>query len=450
MVNETNAERDKRWQDGREAGDYLIRCIAAALRGKHVADDDVPQHVTWEQTYALAAFHCIEAISWAGMPSAVRDRVPKPIATKWQNMADMTLFRQLSYDAEREDFLKDFRDAGLAWLPLKGILTATYYPQPGLRSMSDQDLLFGFVERNANNGVWQFRGQDDAERAEYTRKADELATRIVQAHGFTKTNERGRELIFAKRKLTLELHREVVSLAELANGSYTKSVYEYYCNPWRLTIPDDAVTETDMTYAGEFHLRIEDQYLFHIVHMFKHYREAGFGLRFLIDEAVFCEQFSKKWDWPYIHQTLQELCITDFEDNVRNLSQALFTYPENWRAHVTEAQRDLMTTVIFSGTYGTQQGSINRQIERQRQIMSSNSSAVQNSSTHSWHTRLASIFRYGWQRIYPPKVWVRAFYPQWSATWWQRATLPLYRVYLGVRQHPKRLLSELRILLKRQ
>ena len=503
---------DLRW---RVAGDFLVRCIAAALRGERIADDaedadspgvggsdrpdgpgvpddaGVPDSVTWAQVFALARFHNVEAVSWAGIPDAMRSRMPADVAKAWQSAADLTLFRQLSYDAEREAFLTDFRAAGLAWLPLKGIVTATYYPQPGLRSMSDQDILFGFVEHREpgagadggdadgdagdNDSGWRFRGDDDAQRDEWARKADAEVIRIMEAHGYGKGHDWERELCFAKQGLGIEFHRKMVVAGERSAGYYDDAEMRYYANPWRLAVPDDegagagadadtGVGVADGAGAGGFHLRPEDEYVFHIAHMLKHYQSAGFGIRFLVDEVVFLRRFDKRFDWGRIQRALGELGFVDFERDIRELSTALFDHPDDWRSHVSDDQRLLFRETLESGVYGTQRGRVAKRMERERKAMGVKEKTGRTPADAQDHKsgrkskrggdgillRWRLALAYGWRRIYPPVEWVRAYYAAWAGSPFTRMLLPFYRLYEGLRQHPRRLAEEVRTLLRRR
>ncbi|WP_165782717.1 nucleotidyltransferase family protein [Bifidobacterium margollesii] len=486
-------------------GDLLVEMIAAALHGDQVGGSDTEPNTDfddWAHLYSLAVFHSVEPLTWAGMSESTRSHLPEEIAAKWQNAADLALFRQFTYDAERSSILSDFRRAGLSWLPLKGIVTATYYPQPGLRSMGDQDLVFGFVEydpssetsedseTSGNPGEWRFRGSTEVERAAMEAKAAETATAIMTAHGYTATNVWERELAFAKGGISFELHRCIVVDSEKTEGYYDDSMIRYYRNPWRLAVPDgdphgdphgnpdgdDHNIDGDphaphAPHAGGFHWRPEDEYVFHVAHMMKHYRSSGFGLRFLADEAVFCRRFgehtSQPFDWDYIHAQLDELELARFERTVRRLSLALFDHPRDWRRHVDESERRLFEEIVTSGVYGTRRNGLTKRFRRQQEALESTrenqpQSAHERSTTGAESPRLRHMrtgfartgfmrtgVLYGLRRIYPPRSWVEQPFPRWADARWKRALLPLYRLSRGLRQHPKDLLFELKLMLRK-
>lgn len=421
--------------------DTCVRLAAASLAGTAVVQ--MPDTLDWDDLYFLVSAHGLEGLTWAAIPADTRCRIPQPIAEQWRNAADLTLFRQLAYDAEREAILQAFRKAGLSWLPLKGITTATYYPQPGLRSMGDQDIVFGFVERREQSGrlQWTFRGQDEAGHRHWLDKASVAVSGIMQARGYHKTNDWARELSYDNQDLHFEFHRSIVTSAEQASGYYDDAMMSYYGNPWRLAVPDDSCDaggcDAGHTYAGGFHWRPEDEYVFHVAHMMKHYQSAGFGLRFLADEVMFCRTFGGTFDWEYIDAQLCELGLREFERSVRVLAQTLFDHPADWRGLLDERQHGLLSEIIANGTYGTHRNAIRNKFERNRQAVG---------QSRGWWQDVRVEVLYGFRRIYPDRAWVEAFYPDWAGSWWKRAILPLYRLARGLARHPKDLLDEIKII----
>ena len=119
-----------------------VGMLGAPLEGLPALQDGA----TWENVRVLAKHDSVEAIAWAGLDEAARSALPEELRHAWGAAADLTLLRQLQFDVERERITARMEAGGLSWLPLKGVLIAGYYPQPGLRSMSDNDILYGFVE----------------------------------------------------------------------------------------------------------------------------------------------------------------------------------------------------------------------------------------------------------------------------------------------------------------
>lgn len=401
------------------AEDYVVSLMAAALHGRKAAAK--PDGVDWAQVYRLASRHSIEPLVFPALSEQQLHDMPSQMSQRWQQDEDMTLYRQLSYDVEREALLADFRKAGLSWLPLKGIMVATYYPQPGMRSMSDQDIMFGFVEPDGKGG-WKARGGTDEERALWLRKADSTMTSIMLAHGFSEFGDAGREHSFVKTQLHFEMHRSLLSAAELSTNKVGIAELRYFENPWLLAKPSGNP-------PTEFRFGREDEYVFHVSHMSKHYRSSGFGLRFLADEYLYCTEFPDAVSSGYARGCLANLGLVELEHDVRELAMALFDHPNSWRGHVSPREVVLFNEVVSGGVYGSLEHRVKQSLRRQV----------------AGDGGKPSSLRYWWGRVFPPRDWVAAYYPEWSGNPLSRFVLAFVRLYRGLRNHPGILRSELRL-----
>ena len=330
----------------------------------------------WERIRRAAAFHGVGALCWNGLGETERRAMPAAVREAWARDADLTLYRQFAYDAEREAFLKDLARAGLSWLPLKGIVTVDYYPQPGLRGMGDQDLLVAFVR----DGVADPSRSGEAER---------IIRRVMGARGAVCDADDARELAFTTPEgLHFEFHRGLVSGGERSIGLYGREILDYYADPWRLARPaaassadasaealrerdelSDATSRAAHGYAGAYRLRDEEEYLFHVTHMWKHCNMAGFGLRFLVETEVLRRTYADRVDWTTVQSRLERLGLADFERIVRELSSALFAHPDDWERHVGEAARVMFRDVARSGLYGTPATAVVKTVARHRAAM---------------------------------------------------------------------------------
>ena len=68
------------------------------------------------------------------------------------------MYHQFGFEEEREALFSRFSEVGLSYMTLKGLRFADLYPMPGMRSMSDLDILFGYVEEK-EDGRYGFAGR---------------------------------------------------------------------------------------------------------------------------------------------------------------------------------------------------------------------------------------------------------------------------------------------------
>ena len=125
----------------------LLRRSAAIAEGK--IPEDRKEVQSWEKLYLLAERNSVEAVTWLGAEQ-YQEEMPEEVRTAWKKQSGRTLLRQLHFDAEREEILKELEEEGISYLPLKGILISGYYPRPGLRFMADNDILYGITEQEGS------------------------------------------------------------------------------------------------------------------------------------------------------------------------------------------------------------------------------------------------------------------------------------------------------------
>lgn len=404
--------------------------MGAALHGHKT--ETKPKETTWPQVYRLAAKHSIQSLVLTALPDGAFAEMPERLSSRWRHDADMTLFQQVSYDFDREAILADLSRAGLSWMPLKGIIVATYYPQPGMRSMSDQDIVVGYVEPDGHGG---YRPRGGAERSrEETARADAAVTAIMRAHGYASLSDgRGRDHSYAKAPLHFEMHHSMLSVAEVAEGMAANEEMDYYANPWGIARPVSSV-------PGEFRFNIRDEYVFHVDHMSKHYRGSGFGLRFLADEYLYCMKFPDAVADPRVTATLRRLGIDHFERAVRELSMTLFSHPGERNLRLPRELRELLVDVFSGGTYGSRERGIAHRLASR--------SAVDVMGEHG--ARRVGRARYLWNRLFPPLAWVETYYPEWSHSRAARFLLAFHRLSEGMRNDPRQVWRTLRYVLWRR
>lgn len=262
----------------RESAFYLIHLMSCALND--VQPCSLPEGASWDEVYALAEFNSVEGLAWTSA-RRVRD-VPADMLKEWSATADMTLYRCVSYGIEREAVLAALADRGLSWLPLKGALLVDLYPSPHMRSMADNDILYGFVEEDPAGG-FRIAGATEADRERTTARAVRVAVEVMEARGYrTISKTAGNHESFVKNPhFNFELHRRLVSPSSPQAA--------YYHNPWQRAVPvrlDSNAAEGEASDAGrggrgwEYRFSDDDFYLHLVSHAFKHYDASGCGIRF--------------------------------------------------------------------------------------------------------------------------------------------------------------------------
>ncbi len=209
---------------------------------------------------------------------------------------------------EINNIFRVFDENNIDYMPLKGTLLKKLYPKAEMRVMSDADILIK------------------------TEQYDRIKLYMSEL-GFEETIESDHELIWNKDGINIELHKRLIP-------SYNKDYYEYFGDGWQLGVPvSDGATRYRMT--------AEDEMIYLFTHYAKHYRDAGVGIKQILDLWVYRNSM-KKFNDEYLSQELKKLQLLDFYKNTMRTLDVWFG--EEKSDEIT----DFITGIIFnSGVYGT-------------------------------------------------------------------------------------------------
>lgn len=146
----------------------------------------------------------------------------------------------------------------IKYLVLKGVVIAETYPEPFTRSMGDYDILV--------------HSEDF-----------QLAKETLQALGYNtdiKLNTYKDATFFREKDLNIELHHAILN-AELEPYAHA-FMNQLWDHPIKIETPKGYI----MTPQPMVH------FTYIVLHMMKHLKEAGFGIRFLLDFKYFAEYHS--------------------------------------------------------------------------------------------------------------------------------------------------------------
>lgn len=430
----------------RESAFYLIHLMSCALND--VQPCSLPEGASWDEVYALAEFNSVEGLAWTSA-RRVRD-VPADMLKEWGATADMTLYRCVSYGIEREAVLAALADRGLSWLPLKGALLVDLYPSPHMRSMADNDILYGFVEEDPAGG-FRIAGATEADRERTTARAVRVAVEVMEARGYrTISKTAGNHESFVKNPhFNFELHRRLVSPSSPQAA--------YYHNPWQRAVPvrlDSNAAEGAASDAGrggrgrEYRFSDDDFYLHLVSHAFKHYDASGCGIRFLVDQLVFLRARGKGLDRSYLADELSKLGLRDFEQWTRRLSFRALEDPRaacrcaqgrdaergptQKTAGLSDADQARLLRLMNGGTYGTWQTVMERRLDAIRADSPNDDADVKK--------------RYVASRVFVSEEQMQEAFPFFWRHAWMRPLLPLYRMGRGLVRNPKKIACEIKAL----
>ena len=329
---------------------YQMRELAAcALHGK-VPSQELLAQVDPEKLYIMCQFHCLTAMVAVALRSA---GIRSP---QWEEEHVKAVRKSILLAAERRKLCEFLEQNGIWYLPLKGIVLESMYPEIGMRQMADNDILY---DKTARDKVRAF-----------------LTANGYQAISFGKSHH----AVYQKPPVYhFEMH------VSLYPAGREKRIEAYYANPERLL-------RKDAGHRFGCHMTAEDFYLYMIAHTHKHATGCGTGLRALLDIYVYLQQKSEVLDWTYLTAELRQLGLSEFEQQMRQLSLRVFSAVE--LPALSADERKQLESCLISGAYGTVQQGIQRQMQAY--------CAGETGGT-KWH--------YLVQRVFPPRAVCQARFP---------------------------------------
>ena len=269
-----------------EAVIYLTSCAV----NEEIPDKELISDIDPEEVLNFAKRHRISCCVAMALESA-------GIKTKETAKAIAHAMRRNAlFEKSLEEVTVRLDEAGIWYVPLKGIVLKKYYPKPFMREMVDHDILI------------------DPSRAEDVKKIMEGLGFKTKSIGIFHHDEYRKEPV-----LNYEMH---TSLVMQKPGSKR---YEYYRD------------------RRDF-LRREDFYLFLVVHEHGHYYARGTGLRSLLDIYLYLKR--EILDWDYVEKEAVKLEIGEFERNNRQLAGSLFSGKK-------VADEKMLSYILSSGAGGT-------------------------------------------------------------------------------------------------
>lgn len=376
---------------------YLLYLIKCSLH--NVIPDEKPIDCSWKLIKAFADFNSVTSMISPAIKKYVYD-IPADIRKELELEISSTLYRIAMFDMEREAFMREASVDEICFLPLKGIKLSEYYPVAGMRWMCDNDILYGKVTK-AGDMQKMPEISDDI--------TTERLKSVMLKHGFKPESIGGVHDVYIKEPFfNFEMHSRLVP--------YDSPFADYYTNPWERAIPVEGK-------KYEFRFSDEDEYIFMVVHAFKHFDSSGCGIRTLVDEYVFLNN-KDNMNWKYITEQFKILGLTDFEQRLRTAAQDIFSQD----GVISDCDWEMINYMYKCGTYGTTSNRIHRSIDKFRE-----DGKIDGASARK---------RYLTDRVWINENKMKIYYPFFYRHKWARFTLPFYRMIKGIIVHPKMLWDE--------
>lgn len=319
----------------------ILRLVKSALTGQ---PQRLPEGFDLAKAYPLLREQQLQPLVYEGAALCGVSRQLPVMKQLFQDYCRSLMYSEGQMQAV--DALRTaFDEAGVDHLFFKGCQLKHLYPKPELRPMGDADVLIRMEQQ-------------------------EQVAAILREQGYELKSENEQEFLWLGSKLAVEPHKSLID-----NGD--ERFYSYFGVGWQLVERDE---------EGKAHLTPEDEFAFLFVHMTKHYRGGGIGLRQFIDLWLY-RRAVPELDEERLRDIIQRLGLTEFYENV------LRTLAVWFEDKLPDEKTGLITRFVFnSGSFGTEDAKF---LARTLRAARGNN-AVQ-----------AAVV----QKLFPPLSRMRLFYP---------------------------------------
>lgn len=199
-----------------------------------------------------------------------------------------------------------FSNHHIDYMLLKGASIKRLYPASELRLMGDIDIL---IRENQYPTI----------------------RKLLSQAGFREGRETDHELIWTtKSGLLIELHKKLIP-------SYDDDYYSYYQDPWERAVIGS---------GNRYFMRPEDEYVYLLTHLAKHYRDGGIGIKHLVDLWYFSLCYPEM-DMTRVEAELDKLGLSVFHRKIQETIRVRFDGEAE-----TELTEMITERIVESGTYG--------------------------------------------------------------------------------------------------
>lgn len=269
----------------------FIDAVAAFLKG-----EPIDGAFDWARGYEIAKMHSLSNLFYA--IAKKEKNVPDAVLKKAKAQYLQLTSQQIQQDYFADELYQKLSDANIPFAPVKGKLIRSVYPDPAYRTSCDVDVF-------------------------YDKTREKEAEEIMLSLGFQKEGE------WMNGNVTIELHGELFVINEIG--------YDYYQKIWE---------KLEQKGGSRYAFSDEDFYIYFLAHSAKHFGNAGFGIRTVLDVYLF--KSKKSLDEEYLNAELEKLSLRTFKEKIEKLSFVWFG-GEN----ADEETDAIGEYVIRCGTYGS-------------------------------------------------------------------------------------------------
>lgn len=302
-----------------EVQSYIIKNLNYSLYGNKM---DISQNkkINWKEVLEESRQHQISSLLYYGISKGSLENVEKNILETWKKETFMSGVYQVNHIKQISKILSIFNENNIPVIVLKGLVLRELYPKSELRTMGDADIL---VHENDLDNV----------------------INILKKEGYIEYSKSQYHIVFSRGKYHIEVHWTLVD-EEMFDG-----ISKFKDEIWKNAI------EVNIEESRALSMCDEDLLIYLFLHMAKHIKNSGFGIRQICDVFLMVEKKSNNINWSSFIEKAKTHGIYKFSLSIFAICNKLFEMdiPIDLRdgIKIDEKYLDILLDNIFSsGVHG--------------------------------------------------------------------------------------------------
>lgn len=267
----------------------LVQYVLTAINGKKKSSIELTA-TQLNYLYIQGCEHQIQTLVFSALDNfKTLQEIAPDLISKWTKETIMMSCYQKEHIHQMKYILDVFKKHAIPVLALKGIVLRNLYPRPDLRLMGDADILVHEKDLKYVKDLLEKEGYQEIE--------DTHAYHVVFSH---------------TKYMSIEVHWALTN----HRSFHVPETISFEEDVWK-----HAVMESSM-----ITLSADDHLIYICMHMAKHLKYAGFGLRQLCDFYLLLTTYAEKFNWQYLCQRLIDIGLYEFFAMQIAVCQMLFNY----------------------------------------------------------------------------------------------------------------------------
>lgn len=335
-----------------KTGKYIITLIKALFN--QTKPEEKPDDITFSDIYSMGKKHHILNMCFFAMEQ-LENKPDETLYDQWRNLTKVSSAQSIVQLSERDTLLRSLQNAEIDCLPLKGCYLKEMYPRPEYREMADLDILIRKESQEKVKNIMEELGYQ-------TEKYDGTVHDVYKKPPF----------------MDVEMHLGLFDQERI--DRFRIDQLKQVTDPWNCAV------QTELPFIYSF--SPEDTYVFLMIHLIKHFKRSGVGIRQYADIWVYRQKY--RLDQDYIYNTLKGTEVLSFCKDTENLVEAWFG-----NGKMTEELEAMQEYIFSAGVYGNALLRIRNELELMERDKRTTSTA----------------FRYLLNRTFPPSETMEIIYP---------------------------------------